>query len=69
MCLVGITNAILGDENSIITISTYDKDNDIYISLPTTVNRRGASSITCFELTQEEQEKLNNSVKTIKETH
>lgn len=68
MCLVGITNAILGDENSIITVSTYDKDNDVYISLPTTVNRKGASSITYFELTQEEQEKLNNSVKTIKET-
>lgn len=68
MCLVGITNAILGDENSIITISTYDKENDIYISLPTTVNRKGTSSITYLELTQEEKEKLNNSVQTIKET-
>lgn len=68
MCLVNITNAILGDENSIITVSTYDKDNDIYISLPTTVNRKGAGSITYFELTLEEQKKLNNSIKTIKET-
>lgn len=68
MCLVNITNAILGDENSIITVSTYDKDNDIYISLPTTVNRKGAGSITYFELTPEEQKKLNNSIKTIKET-
>ena len=29
MCLVRITNAILSDENSIITVSTFDKDNKI----------------------------------------
>ena len=68
MCLVSITNAILGDENSIITVSTYNKENDVYISLPTTINREGATSITYLELTKEEREKLNNSIKTIKET-
>src|SRR5574344_188119 len=34
MCLVRITNAILNDENSILTVSSYDKDNDIYIGIP-----------------------------------
>ena len=29
MCLVRITNAILGDENSIITVSSYDENNDV----------------------------------------
>ncbi len=42
MCLVRITNAILGDENTIITVSTYDKDNDVYVGLPTVLNRNGA---------------------------
>ena len=43
MCLVRITNAILGNENTIITVSTYDNENN------------------------EEQNKLNKSINTIKE--
>ena len=43
MCLVYITNAILGDLNTIITVSTYDKENDVFVGLPTIVNKRGAT--------------------------
>lgn len=66
MCLVRITNAILGDENTILTVSTYDKNNDIYISSPAIINRNGIKGNAKLGLTSEEQEKLEQSIKTIK---
>lgn len=39
MCLVRITNAILNNENSIITVSTYNRENNVYIGLPTVINK------------------------------
>lgn len=67
MCLVRITNAILGDENTILTVSTYDKRNDIYISSPAVINRQGIKANAKLALTKEEQEKLNASIQTIKD--
>lgn len=67
MCLVRITNAILGDENSIITVSSYDEKNDIYIGLPTIINRKGAAGKIAVELNEEETEKMQNCVNIIKE--
>lgn len=67
MCLVRITNAILGNENSIITVSTYDEDNDIFIGLPTVINRSGADKKIYVELTEEETKQLQNCVDVIKE--
>ena len=66
MCLVRITNAILGDENAIITVSTYDKDNDVYIGLPSIINKDGIKDRIYVELNKEETEKLQNSIDTIK---
>lgn len=66
MCLVRITNAILGDENTILTVSTYDKNHDIYISSPAIINRGGIKGNVKLPLTNLEQQKLNNSVETIK---
>lgn len=66
MCLVYITNAILNDLNSIITVSCYDKNNDIYISYPAIINRNGIREILKMDLTEEEKNKLNNSIKAIK---
>ena len=66
MCLVKITNTILGDENNIITVSTYDKLNDVYIGLPAVINKKGISSRVYVELNQEEVEKLQNSIDIIK---
>lgn len=67
MCLVRITNAILGDENSIITVSSYDENNDVYIGLPTIINRKGAAGKIAVELNEEEKEKMQNCVNIIKE--
>lgn len=67
MCLVRITNAILGDENSIITVSSYDTNNDIFIGLPTIINHSGAVQKIDIELNEEETKKMQNCVDIIKE--
>lgn len=67
ICLVHITNAILGNENSIITVSTYDKNNDIFMGLPTVINRSGADKKIYVELDKEETKQLQNCVDVIKE--
>ena len=66
MCLVRITNAILGDENTVITVSNYDDKNDIYISTPCIINRNGIDKRIFINLNEEEENKLQNSIDTIK---
>lgn len=67
MCLVRITNAILGDENTIITVSNYDETNDLFIGLPAILNKTGVKKKIYIELNKEETEKLQKSIDTIKE--
>ena len=67
VCLVRITNAILGDENLIITISCYNKEHNIYISNPAIVNRKGIKEVINLNLTDEEAKKLLNSINTLKQ--
>ena len=67
MCLVMITNAILSDENRVITVSNYDKDNDIYMGTPAVVNKSGITQRIYVELTEKETEKLQHSVDIIKD--
>jgi len=66
MCLVRITNAILNDENSIITVSSYDEENDVYVSVPAIINKNGVEKRIYIKLTKEEEDKLKNSIDTIK---
>ena len=65
MCLVYITNAILGDENSIVTVSAYDRDNDVYIGCPVVLNRNGIKEIVNIKLNDNESELYSNSVRVI----
>lgn len=67
MCLVRITNAILGNENAIITVSNYDRENGIYIGLPAIINKTGVSKKMKVNLTENENQKFQNSVNIIKE--
>lgn len=67
MCLVRITNAILGDENSILTVSSYNKDEDVYVGMPSVVNKDGVREICNISLNLSEKQKLANSVFVIKE--
>ena len=67
MALVRITNAILGNENTIIALSIYDEINDTYIGMPAIVNSNGAERRIRLKLTKEEEDKLSNSIRIIKE--
>lgn len=67
MAMVRITNAILGNENTIIALSVYDEDNDVYVGLPAIVNEHGAERRIPLTLTDEEKIKLQNSINIIKE--
>ena len=64
MCLVRITNAILNDENAIITVSAFDKD--VYISSPCIINKKGIKRRLKIELTDQEQELYNKSKEVIR---
>lgn len=67
MSLTRITNAILGDENTILTVSSYDKNLDVFIGEPTILNKDGVYKKIKLALTEEEQIKFNNSYKVLKE--
>ena len=67
MCLVRITNALLGDENTVMVVSTYDEANDIYIGLPSVINKFGADRKINVELNEQETAKLLNSINVLKE--
>ena len=67
VCLVRITNAILGDEKSVMVVSNYDKNNDVYVGLPCILGRLGVINKIYFNLNEEETKKLQNSIDVIKE--
>ena len=72
MALNRLVRAILDNENAILTVSTYLKDgeygqDDIYIGVPAIVNSNGVRELLKLDLNEEEQNKLNNSCKLIKQ--
>ena len=66
MCLVRITNAILGDENITLSVSAYDKENDIYISTPAIVNNKGIKEKIYVPFNEDETKKIIDSINVIK---
>lgn len=66
MVLVRITNAILNDENTILTVSTYDNDYDIYLGAPSIVNKKGVVGKMPIKLTKDEYELYQKSANIIK---
>ena len=72
MSLSKLVKSVLDNDNSILTVSTYLKDgeygqDDIYIGVPAIINSNGVRELLTLELNEEEQTKLNNSCKIIKE--
>ena len=72
MALNRIVRAVLDNENSILTVSTYLENgqygqDDIYIGVPAVINAHGVRELLDLELSKEEQEKLDNSCKIIKQ--
>ena len=70
MALNRLVRAIIDNENSILTVSTYLNNqygqNDIFIGVPAIINRNGVRELLELDLDQEEQEKLNKSCELIK---
>ena len=67
MCLVKITSAIIENKNSILPVSSWDRENEICISTPAIVGSRGVKGKIFIPLNEEETSKLANSIKVIKE--
>ncbi len=72
VALSKLVKSVLDNENSIVTVSTYLKDgeygqDDIYIGVPAIINSNGVRELLKLDLTEEEQSKLDNSCKIIKE--
>ncbi len=72
MALSRIVKSILDNENSILTVSTYLKEgqygqDDIFIGVPAIINNKGVREVVQLDLNENEQSKLNNSCKIIKE--
>ena len=67
MCLVRITNAILGDENVILSVSAYDKENHTYLSTPAIINKHGVKEKIYVPFNEAETIKIKNSIKIIKD--
>ena len=65
--LVSITNAILNDESSILTVSSYDEENGVFIGGPTILNKDGVVKRIFVNLNEEEKKKMQESVDIIKE--
>ncbi|MDP4103896.1 MAG: L-lactate dehydrogenase [Bacillota bacterium] len=72
MGLVRVTKAILGNENSVLTVSAYLDgqygQKDIYIGVPSVVNRNGIREVVELDLNKEEREKFAHSVSVLKQT-
>ena len=66
MNMVRITNAILGNENLILPVSSYDKNNNVFIGGPTILNNTGVDKRIFIKLSPDETIKLQNSIDTIK---
>ena len=65
--LVRITNAILGDENLIFSVSNYDKENDVYVGTPVILNKDGVKNRIFIDLNDEDTKKMENTIRVIKE--
>lgn len=73
MSLARITKAILGDENSILTVSAMllgeYGEKDVFVGVPCIVNRNGIRRIHTLALNDEEREKFHASCETVRATY
>lgn len=72
MALNRLVKAVLNDENSILTVSTYQNgeynQEGMYIGVPAIINKNGVREILELKLNKEDQERFNHSCEIMKET-
>ncbi len=66
VCLTRITNSILEDKKTILTISSYDEKNKVCVSTPAIVDKDGVRNKIHIPLTDGEAKKLQHSIDVIK---
>ena len=70
LAVTRIVEAILRDENTILTVSSLFEGqygiNDMYLAIPTVVNRIGAKKVIEIPLDKEEEDKLKKSAQILK---
>lgn len=73
MALVRIVRAIFSNENSILTVSTWLRgeygQREVYAGVPGVVNRNGVETVLELRLTEEEQQKFNNSCDILRQNY
>lgn len=72
MALTRIVRAILGGENSVLTVSAclngeYGQK-DVYVGVPCILNQNGVSRILTLDLPDEEMDKLGKSCDTLRKS-
>jgi MFS superfamily sulfate permease-like transporter len=71
MALNRLIKAILNDENSILTVSTYQNNEygqqGMYIGVPAIINKDGVKDILKLKLNKDDQKLFNNSCEIMKE--
>ena len=71
MALNRLIKAILNDENSILTVSTYQNNEygqeGIYIGVPAIINKNGVKDILKLKLNKEDQKLFDNSCEIMKQ--
>ena len=71
MALNRLVHAVLNDENSILTVSTYQNNEygqkGMYIGVPAVINKNGVKEILQLKLNEEDQRKFDHSCEIMKE--
>ena len=71
MALNRLVKAVLNDENSILTVSTYQNgeynQKGMYIGVPAIINKDGVKDILQLKLNKQDQEKFDHSCEIMKE--
>lgn len=73
MAMTRLTKAILGNENSVLTVSVMMRgeynQSEVFIGAPCIINQNGVQRILPLSLNEEEKEKFDNSCRLLKETY
>ena len=73
MALTRITKAILGDENSVLTVSAMLKgeygQTDVFSGVPCIINKNGVQRVLKLSLTPEENDRLGTSCRVLRECY
>lgn len=67
LCVSQIINTILNDERRILSVSTYDDNNNVFYGYPAVIGRKGVYRRLDLKLNEEEGIKLQKSINVLKE--